>query len=78
MMWLSLIWNNKLTRALAGAALAVLAALSFGAVKKREGRKEAEQKAKEADYENAADIRDRARAVTPEQLRKYDDAGFRD
>lgn len=78
MMWLSLIWNNKLTRTLVGAALAVMAALSFGAIKKREGRKEAEQKATEADYENADDIRDRARAVTPEQLREYDDAGFRD
>jgi len=61
------------------AAVAALAAvLGYGARQKAVGRKDAETKAKEADHENATDIRDRVERDLPERVHDLDDAGFRD
>ena len=60
------------------AAVTILAGL-YGAKKKSECHKQAETKAKEADYENAADIRDRVEHGPDERMREaHDDAGWRD
>lgn len=41
MLWLSILWNNKITRTIGMVVMAALAVLSFGAIKKREGKREA-------------------------------------
>ena len=78
MMWLTILWNNRITRTIGAILLAVLGVLTFGQVKKREGRKEAEADAKDFDYEMADDIRDNVRNNLDDELRKHDDAGWRD
>ncbi len=45
---------------------------------KHEGRRTERQEAREADYENAADIRDRVDHNRDQRLRELDDAGYRD
>jgi len=58
----------------AGVAL-LLAALGYGAAKKRNGRRIERRKQKEADYENASSIRDRVDGV---ERVPDDDLEFRD
>lgn len=70
--------GSKLARWLTIAGGAVLLILTFGRMKKREGRKEEKQRAKEADYENAASIRDNVERKLPERLHEFDGRGFRD
>ena len=55
--WLT---NNPLARWIGAALAAIAGILAYGGLKKREGRQEAAQKAKEKDRENASDIRRRA------------------
>lgn len=60
-------------------ALAFVAALwGWGKSKKEEGRRTERQEAQEADYENAADIRDRVDRNRDQRVRELDDAGYRD
>ena len=73
------IMASKVGRALAAAAALFLAVVTFGAAKKREGRKQAESKAKEADNDRANEIRnDVERGLAFDELHKHDDAGWRD
>lgn len=41
MIWLSFLWNNRLTRTLGLIVLGALSILTFGQIKKRQGAKEA-------------------------------------
>lgn len=70
--------TSRLGRALSAVVAGVIAILTFGAVKKKQGRTEARREAQEDDYENAADIRNRVDRNLADELRKHDDAGFRD
>ena len=54
------------------------AIFGYGVVKKKQGRKKAEQKMKEADHADAAKIRDNVERNLDKRVRKLDDAGFRD
>ena len=57
----------------------ILAILTFGASKKRAGRKEAVDDMKEEDQANAKAIRDRAERAAAKWVPKADDdAGYRD
>ena len=47
-------------------------------VQQKKGRKQQQQKAKEADHENANEIRDRVGRNRDKLVRILDDAGFRD
>lgn len=61
------------------AALAFLGVLGAAWVAgKREGRRDERHEAQEADYENAADIRDRIDRNRDQRVRELDDAGYRD
>ena len=75
--WAFLI-KSKLAQWIAVAVSAIVAILTFGQLQKRKGRKEERRKAKEADNENAAEIRDRVERDLPDRVRDFDDAGFRD
>jgi hypothetical protein len=70
--------TTRLGRILSAAVLGVIAVLTFGFVKKKQGRAEARAEAQEDDYENAADIRDRVSRNLDDRLREYEDRGFRD
>lgn len=70
--------TTRIGRLLSAAVVGVIAILTFGAVKKKQGRAEARAEAQEDDNENAADIRDRVGRNLDDRLRKYDDRGFRD
>lgn len=62
--------------AVIGAALVALAgAVLMG---RREGRKDARQKAKDEDHESAADIRGNVRRNLDDRVREMDGRGFRD
>lgn len=73
-----LLFNNALVQAALGAVALILGFKFNGWRKKREGIKETEQKAREADHENASNIRDRRNSITDEDVRDYDSAGYRD
>ena len=73
---ISLITGKLLPYILGGLGLLVTF-LGYGAKKKHDGKKQAQAEAKEADYENAKDIRNRVDNAD-QRLRDYDDAGFRD
>lgn len=62
--------------ALFGAAIAALAG-AMGWVR-RDGRKNAERKARDDDHEAAKDIRDSVRNNRPDELRKHESSGWRD
>ena len=70
--------GTRIGRALAGVGAALLAILTFGAVKKREGRKDAQNDMKEADHERAKDIRDNVDRKLDKRVRKMEGRGFRD
>jgi hypothetical protein len=56
----------------------LLSLFGYGKRKERQGEKRAEDKAKEADHENANEIRNRVERDLPQRVRELDDAGFRD
>ncbi|UWR97685.1 hypothetical protein [Phaeobacter inhibens] len=61
------------------AAGAFLAAIwAYGRSQKAEGRKETYIEAKERDHAKADAIRDRVERADDDQLREFDDAGYRD
>ncbi|UWR89217.1 hypothetical protein [Phaeobacter inhibens] len=61
------------------AAGAFLAAIwAYGRSQKAEGRKETDIEAKERDHAKADAIRDRVERIDDDQLREFDDAGYRD
>lgn len=78
MIWLSMIWNNPITRAIGGALIAAAGILVYGKAKERRGRLDERQDAEDADYEHAEDIRGRVERDLDERLRDFDDAGYRD
>ena len=61
MTFLLAIFQSKLARQIGAAAFAVIAILSFGKIQKRKGAKQERANQKEADNENAGEIRDRVR-----------------
>lgn len=74
----SFLLNNRLTRLLGAVLAALVAVFAYGRMQKRQGRKEAEHKAKEADNAKAKEIRDSVRnADLDDVVRKYD-GHFRD
>lgn len=54
------------------------AMMLFGVLAYRGGRKDERQEAQIDDYENATDIRRRVSVNLDDELRKYDDSGWRD
>jgi len=73
MMLLKLL-TSKLGRGLAIAVAVLLAIVTFGASKKREGRQEAVNE----DMKNANDLRNDVRNDDPDRVHEYDGAGWRD
>lgn len=70
--WLRSSWIGK-------AAAMALAALAAIALIRRDAKQDARREDKLKDHEHADEIADRvSRADTPERLRKYDGAGWRD
>ncbi len=70
---------TRLYAMLAAAGGGILALLTFGASKKKAGRKEAVDDMKEEDQANAKDVRDRAERAAAEWVPKAgDDVGYRD
>lgn len=67
--------SSRYARWIAMVGALLLAVLTFGRVKKREGRKEERDRQEEVDHENAANIRQRVDAVKPVH---DDDLKFRD
>lgn len=63
---------------LAGVLAVVVAVLTWGRSKKRQGAAEAAAKAQKEDYENAQDIRRRVSDDRADRVRSLDDAGYRD
>ena len=59
MTFLALIWNNKITRALAGAVLAALGAMGFHKLGERSGRRKQRTEAHIDDLETAVEVRRR-------------------
>jgi len=66
--------TSKLGRGLAIAVAVLLAIVTFGASKKREGRQEAVNE----DMKNANDLRNDVRNDDPGRVHEYDGAGWRD
>ena len=62
---------------IAGAVALLAGLVGWGAKKKRDGRKQAENKAREEDHAKAADIRNRVDDAD-NVLHKFDNSGFRD
>lgn len=59
-------------------AVLLISLFSYGKLKQNEGAKAARSKEKDADYEHAEDIRDRADRGFAKRVRELDDAGYRD
>lgn len=64
--------------AMAAGLLATTLLYAFGSSKKREGREEERNKAKDLDNEMADEIRDRVERDLDDRVREFDGAGFRD
>lgn len=77
-----MIWIQKrmtqLVAVLVSASVLMIALFSYGKLKKNEGAKAARSEDKEADYEHAEAIRDRADRGLVDRMRALDDAGYRD
>lgn len=73
MTWLISMLGGKVVAILGGAAALLLAVFGI----RMDAKRDAKRELKEDDYENADDIRNRARSAD-KRLRKYDDAGWRD
>ncbi len=79
MTWLiQLFLGNRIVRLIGAALVAVAGVLTFGVVKKREGRVEARSEAKEEDLEHAQDIRDRVSTDRAGRVQSVKDRGYRD
>lgn len=63
---------------LLGALALVAGLLGYGSRERSKGRAQERIDAKEADYEAAAEIRDRVERDLDERVRSLDDAGWRD
>lgn len=70
--------GSRIGRALSAVLTAIGVAFAVFTAGKREGRRNERHKAKEADHENAADIRDRVDRNLDQRLREMDGRGFRD
>lgn len=68
-----LLGGSQVVAFLSGALAIALAIVGF----RWDAKRDAKRDLKEDDYENAEDIRNRARSAD-KRLRKYDDAGYRD
>lgn len=75
---MALILNGRVGRAIAAAASFLAFFLGLRTVWRREGAQSQKQKAKEADHEQAQDIRDRVDADLPDRVRDFDNSGWRD
>jgi hypothetical protein len=78
MTWLIGLFTSRIGRILAGAGALLAALVAFGASERRKGREAERFKATEADHERAEDIRDTVERNLADELRKHDDAGYRD
>ena len=72
------ILSSKPVRWLIGAVVTVLAFLGIIAAARRDAAQDALTQAESDDHENAADIRARTERNLADELRKHDDAGWRD
>lgn len=63
---------------IAGAVALITAYFVNNKVQQNKGKKKQQQKAKEADRENAVEIRDNVKHNLDKRVRDLDDAGFRD
>ena len=77
MIW-GAILSSRPVRWILGAGVAVLAFLGVIAAARRGAAKDALTQAELDDHENAADIRARTERNLADELRKHDDAGWRD
>ena len=77
MIW-SAILSSRPVRWVLGAGVAVLGFLGIVAAARRDAAKDALTQAELDDHENAADIRARTERNLADELRKHDDAGWRD
>ena len=72
------ILSSRPARWILGAVVAALAFLGIIAAARRGAAKDALTQAENDDHENAADIRARTERNLADELRKHDDAGWRD
>jgi len=77
MIW-SAILSSRPVRWIIGAWVAVLAFLGIIMAARRDATRDAITQAELDDHENAADIRARTERNLADELRKHDDAGWRD
>ena len=77
MIWTAIL-SSRPVRWVLGAGVAVLAFLGIVAAARRDAAKDAITQAELDDHENAADIRARTDRNLADELRKHDDAGWRD
>ena len=77
MIW-SAILSSRPARWIIGAGVAVLGFLGIIMAARRDAAKDALTQAELDDHENAAHIRDRTERNLADELRKHDDAGWRD
>lgn len=75
---LGLLGLDTLGAVLVGLAAAIVGGFVAYLRGRSQGRAAANQKATEEDHENAADIRARVARDRAAELRKHDDAGYRD
>ena len=77
MIW-SAILSSRPVRWILGAWVAVIAFLGIIMAARRDATRDAITQAELDDHENAADIRARTERNLADELRKHDDAGWRD
>ena len=77
MIW-SAILSSRPVRWILGAGVAVLGFLGIIMAARRDAAKDALTQAENYDHENAADIRANVERNLADELRKHDDAGWRD
>ena len=77
MIW-SAILSSRPVRWMIGAGVAVLGFLGIIMAARRDAARDAITQAELDDHENAAHIRDRTERNLADELRKHDDAGWRD
>ena len=77
MIWSSIL-SSRPVRWIIGAGVAVLGFVGIIMAQRRDAAKDALTQAELDDHENAADIRARTEHNLADELRKHDDAGWRD
>jgi len=70
--------GTRIGRAIGGALAAVGLFLGIIAHQRRDAARDATQRLKDKDQENATAIRDRVERDLPDKLREYEGRGFRD